>query len=127
MKLITVIILIVLSLSAKSQTRRIAHKSHSGKASTYSVFGKDNFGLPSSKLDSVLKISDKKVVTYESYKYKNAKAIIDTLKEHYHFTNNTIGLDSLKKLYPGVKFIGFIKTNKTLNSKKIKSNAKAKK
>ena len=124
MKAVIFIFLTLANVSIYSQTKRIYHKSHSGKATTYSVFGNDNFGLPNTKLDSVLKISDKKVVTYESYPYKNAKAIIDTLKEHYHFTNAMITLDSLEKMYPGVKFLGFNAIKKTSKEKKTIKKSK---
>lgn len=105
----TIVLCAVAGLSAFSQTKRIAHKSHSGTAASFSRYSAHNFGLPPIHLDSVLKLSDKKVVRYRSYGYTGSQAITDTISHHIHFINPSISLDSLKTLFPDTKFIGFDK------------------
>jgi hypothetical protein len=43
------VVLMLVSILAFSQTKRIAHRSHSGKDHTFNLFGPDNFGLPAEK------------------------------------------------------------------------------
>jgi hypothetical protein len=50
MKQLTLLIACMLaSILVFSQTKRIAHRSHSGKDHTFTLFGPDNFGLPAEK------------------------------------------------------------------------------
>jgi len=121
----TAILCLTISLSVFCQTKRIAHKSHSGKANTFSRYSENNFGLPALQLDSVRKTTDAKFIRYRSYGYKSARAIIDTLSNHVHFNNRAISMDSLKILYPDTKFIGF-EPAKIHKDEKAKTESKKK-
>ena len=123
--IIVSVLFLLLSLHSIGQTKRIAHKSHSGKANTFSVFGNDNFGLPAISLDSVRKVSAKQVVRYRSYGYSGSRPIVDTITNDLYFSNTSISTDSLKKLFPTVKFIGFDK--KVVPAKKATTVSKRKK
>ena len=103
-------ILLLISITVISQTKIIAHKSHSGKMSTFSIKSEGNFGLPAHVIDSIRKISENVIVEYSRYNF--AGSPIDTVVNHPLCSNPKISLDSLKKLYPArVKFIGFESAN----------------
>ncbi len=77
-KLLVLGILFTLSFNAFSQTKKIAHRSHSGKNSTLILTTEDNFGLPEHvKKDTVAKkvtvVKKKKV--YRKKKKVNHTAI----------------------------------------------------
>jgi len=111
MKLIKSIIflvtLIVMSSQAFCQTKMIAHKSHSGKAKTFSIKGNDNFGLPSHQktIDSIIKISQKKIIVI-SHNYGIERDTME-ITAHPYFKDSKLSFDSIKKAHPTVKFIGF--------------------
>ena len=117
------ILFLAMSLGAFCQTKRIAHKSHSGKAATFSRYSESNFGLPPLHLDSVRKTTDSKFIRYRSYGYQGSCAMIDTLTTHLHFGNQAISMDSLKVLYPETKFIGF-EPAKSSRDQKTKTGTK---
>lgn len=48
-KLTLFAVLLLTSVLAFSQTKRIAHRSHSGKDHTFNILSPDNFGLPVEK------------------------------------------------------------------------------
>ena len=48
-KIFMVLLAVVISVAGFSQTKRIAHRSHSGKNNEFSINGEDNFGLPPAK------------------------------------------------------------------------------
>lgn len=121
----TTLLCFAVSTAAFCQTKRIAHKSHSGKANTFSRYSENNFGLPAMQLDSVKKTTDAKFILYRSYGYKSARAIVDTLSGHVHFNNPAISVDSLRVLYPETKFIGF-EPAKAHKDKKAKKESKKK-
>lgn len=121
----TTLLCFTISVHAFCQTKRIAHKSHSGKAHTFSRYSENNFGLPAMQLDSVKKTTDAKFIRYRSYGYKSARAIVDTLSNHVHFNNPAISVDSLRVLYPETKFIGF-EAAKIRKAEKAKKESKKK-
>lgn len=102
---ITIFILFASSMVAVGQTNVIAHRSHSGKISTLRLSADDNVGLPPSKLYKVIRLSETSVVTFRSL--GSTRKEIDTVYHHEYFCNPQITLDSLKKIYPQIKFIGF--------------------
>ena len=95
----------VVVMQASGQTEIVAHKSHDGTVRSFEIDGEDNFGLPPKMLDSVFRISDTSAIEFSNFG-------IDTLHRHRHWNNPAIGLDSLRRLYPGVVFIGFEKKRK---------------
>lgn len=75
-KFIFPLLLLALTTTAQAQTKRIAHRSHSGSAKSFNIKGDDNFGLPSN---------------YEN-KYKTVEVKKDT--------STTKGTDTTKKKKP---------------------------
>ena len=49
--------------AAFSQTKKIAHRSHSGKNTTFKIDGEDNFGLPSNSGNKTAKDTGAKKTT----------------------------------------------------------------
>ena len=87
-KSLFLIIFTTISLLGFSQTKRIAHRSHSGSDNTFSITnGFDNFGLPPAA-DSLRKLNSKskkdtlklKVSPKDSLKTKPLKVPVDTIK-----------------------------------------------
>ena len=95
-----------------SQTEIIAHKSHSGKMGTFSIFAPNDgsrFGLPPMFMDSIKRISDSTVVEFA----RQGGFFIDTVTHHQYCSDPNISLDSLRKLYPSdTRFIGFEEAKK---------------
>jgi len=104
--LILTIALFILSLTAFSQTKMIAHKSHSGSLQTFTTKGAHNFGNPPMPMviDTVKRLSDTTVARFFHDYWGNNS---DTIHKHPHFNNVAIALDSLQKMYPETTFIGY--------------------
>ncbi|HVZ41887.1 MAG TPA: hypothetical protein VHI13_21575 [Candidatus Kapabacteria bacterium] len=85
---------------ALSQTMMIAHRSHGGTVETFSTDGQDNFGLPPRRIDSVMKLTDSTALEYSNQGN-------DTVLNHHYWNNPRIGVDSLRRLFPGINFIGY--------------------
>lgn len=80
---------------AAAQTTLIAHKSHSGTASTFAFADPGNFGL-SERLVKVKKISDTSVVLTNLYGSDESN---DTIYGHPIFSDPNISVDSMQQLY----------------------------
>jgi len=113
-KLLIVLFLLSFCFTCFSQTKKIAHRSHSGKNSTFKPFNySDNFGLPSRDIDSIIKISDKKIVEVPTFPQYYKRDTIN-IKDYYMFKNPKISMDSIRKKYPDIKFVGFDKPKKDI-------------
>ena len=117
LKQILLIITSFLSIGLFAQTKIIAHKSHSGKPNTFNINNSsDNFGLPSSYIDTIFKISDTCVLEVGWNGYERKRNIVC----HHPCCNNPkISLDSLKKIYPNIILIGFEPGKKTGSKKSV--------
>lgn len=127
-----------------TQTKLIAHKSHSGKTSNFrtametnsSDLNSSNFGVPPKryfpKIDTVKYISDSiTIITnrYVSFRHKTLYRTYDTIYNHFLFKKGT-SIDNLKKAIEeefefdnssdSIVFIGFDKSSDV--SKKTKKN-----
>ncbi|MES2429365.1 MAG: hypothetical protein V4556_00430 [Bacteroidota bacterium] len=69
MKILVVLFAVCFSVNAFAQTERIAHRSHSGKATTYKITGKDNWGLPSYTKEKMQKTDSNTVVDKPKKKF----------------------------------------------------------
>ena len=98
--------------NAHSQTKMIAHRSHSGSTATFSTKGEGNFGNPPMRIDSLIKISDTKMILVSDPFYRQRDTI--DIKSYPYTANPNIPLDSLKKLYPETTFVGFDKPKKPI-------------
>jgi hypothetical protein len=127
-KIFTLVSLCLLLFNTTAQTKIIAHKSHSGTSEAFSASDDDNFGLSpefQSRLDTVIKLTNNRVIEiFHIPAYENSERIVDTMTNHPVFNNPEVSLDSMKKRYPNVEFIGFdqpVKTQK--KSKKHRARA----
>lgn len=106
-----------LSVSANAQTERISALSHSGnkdiKNSAHTLGGPEIILL----IDSIVFINDSTVMQYTNMGNH-------VIHAHPIANDPKVSLDSLKKLYPGIKLVGFEK--KTYKSEMLKmSTAKS--
>lgn len=104
MKTILGIVLILLfSVSAFSQTELIAYKSHSGNMAHFKLTGYDNLGEPPIFIDSIIKLNDTTIVEYLSWGGN------DTVQNHPVCKMSQASLDSLKGSYYdySIRFINF--------------------
>jgi len=107
---------LLFSLTTYSQTKIIAHKSHSGKASTFNIHSVHNFGLgPMISTDTVIHVSDSIFVAVMS-EYLSKKTWKDTVEysatnKNYYLQHIFLGksLEELKSEMPSTVFIGFEK------------------
>ena len=102
------ICLLIFPIATFSQTKLIAHKSHSGSLSDFEVTqSSDNFGLPQQILKSITWLSDTSVLEKGEHW---GREYVDTVYNHIYCNNPNISIDSLKKLYSDhVEFINFDK------------------
>lgn len=120
MKKIFLLILLFLSYAAITQTKLIAHKSHSGNSENFSAENySDNFGLvePYFPVTKLKLLPNNCVVQYREHKLN------DTLCEHPYFSGKYT-LEQIKKFYPeNTEFIGFEKNffNDSVPVKPIKN------
>ena len=119
-------LLLSIHSSVFSQTKLIAHKSHSGKVKTFTAKAEGNFGLPSHyrlrRLDSLIRISDTLAVAYSSIRETNV-VLKDTVRiddPDYLGELSKMPIDDVKKRYPSIKFIGFEKTSNERPTGRIK-------
>ncbi|TND01484.1 MAG: hypothetical protein FD123_4255 [Bacteroidetes bacterium] len=105
---------LLLSQVLVAQTKRIAHKSHSGSDAAFSNAGHDDFGNPPPRADTLIWINDSTVVQVDRW-YRSR----DTIVNHHYFQDPKVSLDSLKKIYPRTVFVGF--ENKKAPGKKEKN------
>lgn len=92
--------------AAMSQTALIAHRSHGGSVQSFSAAGADNFGDVRRRIiDSVVRTSDTTAIEFSNEGQ-------DTTYNNPYWNNPKIGVDSLRKRFPEIKFIGFEKARK---------------
>jgi hypothetical protein len=97
--------LLVASTGALSQTGMIAHRSHGGSTASFDPRGGDDFGLPPKYIDSVVRISDTSTLEFSNYG-------ADTVYNGNDWNNPKLGLDSLQRAFPKIKFVGFEEAEK---------------
>ncbi|MES2284423.1 MAG: hypothetical protein V4547_01960 [Bacteroidota bacterium] len=112
MKIRNVVLAILIiggNVNAFCQTKMIAHKSHSGKNNTFSPNSNSsgNFGnYYYVRTDSVVKISDKAIVTFIS-DYDTGTRVAGK-KDTVYGDYSKISIDRLRALYPlPIKLVGF--------------------
>ncbi len=112
-------IFLFLCLSNAAQTKRIAHKSHSGAACSYLVFNEDGFGIAPEythpvarilkdnykNIDTVVIVNDTTIVMHTIFKLR------DTVYTSYNM--HSLSVDSIRNL-PYTKGIVFVKKNKSV-------------
>ncbi|MBL4755603.1 MAG: hypothetical protein JKY52_18675 [Flavobacteriales bacterium] len=113
---LTGVLLLLVSTYTCAQTKMIAHLSHSGNVNTFSFNGEGNFGLREPRLQEIVKISDTAVVAMFDFSYSGSRR--DTLLNHALFSNPAISVDSLRRLWPSVDFVGFEDTFQPNDKKK---------
>ncbi len=92
--------------TAMSQTALIAHRSHGGSNQSFAATGADNFGEMRRRIiDSVVRTSDTTAIEFTNEGQ-------DTTYNNPYWNNPKISLDSLRRQFPGIKFIGFEKARK---------------
>jgi hypothetical protein len=105
-----------------SQTKMIAHKSHSGKNKTFNAdFSTNNFGIEPTltRVDSIRKISKSTIILYTTLG-------ADTVNDPKYAS---LPVDSLRKIYSAgsqrIKFIGFEKKKATKKPASIPKQKKS--
>lgn len=129
MKRILLLYMLLLANAALSQTRLIAHKSHSGNIASYSTFdASGNFGEPPPILKSVEKINDTAVILTHQEWFDTSVVWSDTFYRHPIFSNPNMPVDSMKKAYhmKNVEFKNFDKDPKAKPQKATPSKASGK-
>lgn len=120
MKQLSLFLTLTLSSFLQAQTAIIAHKSHSGTASTFVIDPSGNFGEPPPRLKQVVRLNDTASLeiygdfggfhyydtVYRNPQYSNYNLNIDSInKAHYHFKVEYLNFknspDSLKQQLPG--------------------------
>lgn len=121
-RIFTLVSLLLLLFNTTAQTKIIAHKSHSGTSGDFSVSDyDDNLGLSLEfklQLDTVIKLTNNSVIEIFHLPHNNSERIVDTMTNHPVFNNPEVSLDSMKKRYPSVEFIGFDTPTKTQKKSK---------
>lgn len=64
------VVVAAFALSASAQTKKIAHRSHSGKSATFNINGEDNFGGPGPSAHKPKVITDSNTKTRDTSKIK---------------------------------------------------------
>ncbi len=111
---LSITLLLLFSITTYSQTKIIAHKSHSGKASTFNIHSVHNFGLgPMISTDTVIHVSDSIFVAIMS-EHLSKKTWKDTVEysatnKNYYLQNIYLNksLEELQAEMPRTVFIGF--------------------
>src|SRR6185436_18379312 len=98
-KIIIALIFFIASINLFSQTKRVAHKSHSGRDLTFTSEGEDNFGIIPDhtmyfkKIDSIEFQTQRMLIEYFS---NGNKQIVDTIIDDPFFSNPEVSLDSMQ-------------------------------
>ncbi|MGV3631603.1 MAG: hypothetical protein ACO1O6_10360 [Bacteroidota bacterium] len=102
MNKILVFILLLNLGSAFSQTKLIAHKSHSGTDAAFEADAySDNFGIVAPRIKKIKLLKNNCIVEFPEWGQN------DTVCDHPYFTGQYT-LDEIRNFYPpGVEFIGF--------------------
>lgn len=112
------LLLLTLTLSSllQAQTAIIAHKSHSGTASTFFIDPSGNFGNPPPRLKQVVRINDTtSIEIYDDFGYY----YYDTVYRNPQYSNYNLNLDSMNKKtnYFKVEYINFKHSPDSLKQK----------
>lgn len=97
---------VTLSSFLQAQTAIIAHKSHSGTASTFVIDPSGNFGEPPPRLKQVVRLNDTtSIEIYDDFGYY----YYDTVYRNPQYSNYNLNLDSMnrKTNYFKVEYINF--------------------
>jgi hypothetical protein len=98
-----------------AQTKLVAHRSHSGRAETFTSSGVDNFGGPPPEDPTASRIVTRVVRLNDSLAVEYSNSGTDTTLHHPFWNNPKIGVDSLRKAFPSISFEGYkepVKTSK---------------
>ncbi|MEZ4887517.1 MAG: hypothetical protein R3E32_22480 [Chitinophagales bacterium] len=108
------VFLLLFSCTLFAQTKIIAHKSHSGKPSTFNVFSAHNFGItPIIITDTVIRVTDSifVAVMHEEFSKSTWRDTVSYNEQtknyysrHYYFGKS---LEVLQAEMPNTVFIGF--------------------
>lgn len=112
MKLTSILIVILFSSHAFTQTNVISLKSHSGDMAEIEK-ETDNFGMPMMdiKIDTVLRYKEKCLIEIKTIDGRHG--IRDTICDHPYLEGTGSNYKQIKQRYPnGVVFIGFNKSPK---------------
>lgn len=108
MKSVLTLLFITTLFLGFSQTKRIAHLSHSGSLDAFSPKGFDSYGLPPMTIDSLIFINDTTLVQISSIG-GDWHVQKDTMVNHPLMLDDEIDVDSMKYYYryDDTKFVGF--------------------
>ncbi len=84
------------------QTAIIAHRSHGGGMESFNANGGDKFGMPPHVIDSVVRITDTSALEFSNFG-------VDTIYKGSNRIDPSLDVDSLRRAFPGINFIGFDK------------------
>lgn len=90
-----------LSSFSQAQTAIIAHKSHSGTASTFVIDPSGNFGDPPPRLKQVVRLND--TTSLEIYADFSGFSYYDTVYRNPTYSNYNLNIDSINKDNPYYK------------------------
>lgn len=96
MKLFLISILAAVSMNLFSQTAIIAHKSHSGNASSFFTDPNTNFGEPAPTLYQTIFINDSTYVRYIQ-DWGSDVILVDTVRTHKNNNAQTMGVQVTKQ------------------------------
>ncbi|MNU63822.1 hypothetical protein D3C71_530800 [compost metagenome] len=107
MKQLLLFLTFALSSFLQAQTAIIAHKSHSGTASTFVIDPSGNFGEPAPRLKQVVRLND--TTSLEIYSDFGGFSYYDTVYRNPQYANYELNIDSLNKgnAYFRVDYINF--------------------
>ncbi|MEP7218237.1 MAG: hypothetical protein ABI876_04945 [Bacteroidota bacterium] len=107
---------------AFSQTQLIAHRSHGGDNESFRAAREDGFGETAEMnyrmskkgfsigvIDTVIRLSDTSAIEIST-----VRRMKDTVYRDEYWNNPHIKVDSLRKLFPTISFIGFDKRKKAV-------------
>lgn len=104
-------------LSANAQTPLIAHKSHSGMASTFVIDPSGNFGIPPPRLVQVIRLNDTTSIKVYDDRHGGSFSY-DTVYNHPYYSNYLLNVDSMNRnTYFKVDYINFKHSPDTLKQK----------
>ena len=113
MKSVFTLLLFSALFTGFTQTKRIAHLSHSGSLDAFILQGNDSFGLPPMTIDSLIFVNDTTLVQVSSIG-GDWHVQKDTMINHPLLLDEKIDVDSMKYYYRGdqTKFVGFEASSK---------------
>jgi len=103
---------------AWSQTKLIAHRSHSGQPHTMTLDADDNFGDPPMLIMKLEKFQDSMVIQYSDAWHNQRDTFL--IKDHPYFRKLEKGEVRIPGVYSGAELIGFDEDEKASKTKKRK-------